>query len=83
MHLLIDSSGRIRCLYAETISLSELGPLTISRGSHVEPDAQGNWFADLSPVRGPCLGPFPLRTDALTAEAQWLEANWLIPSHTP
>ena len=83
MQLLIDSRGRIRCLYAETISLSALGRLAISRGSHVEPDAQGNWFADLSPVDGPRLGPFAQRSEALQAETQWLEANWLLPSATP
>ncbi|MCA9067490.1 MAG: hypothetical protein KDA84_01105 [Planctomycetaceae bacterium] len=83
MHLRIDSCGRIRCLYAEMISLGALGRLAISRGSHVEPDAQGNWFANLSPVHGPRLGPFAQRSEALQAETQWLEANWLLPSPTP
>jgi hypothetical protein len=31
----------------------------------------------MSPVHGPVLGPFPSRSDALTAERQWLEAHWL------
>jgi hypothetical protein len=37
----------------------------------------GWWWADLSRVRGPRLGPFDLRSQALLAEQNWLEANWL------
>lgn len=31
-----------------------------------------DWFADLSPVNGPVLGPFATRKTALLAEEQWL-----------
>jgi hypothetical protein len=75
--LVIDPGGEMRCIYAETVDLSCLGSLSISRASHVEPDANGRWWADLSPVRGPKLGPFGRRTDALAAEQHWLETNWL------
>lgn len=51
--------------------------VAIARGAHVEPDPEGRWVADLSPVRGPVLGPFSLRSQALQAEQEWLEANWL------
>ena len=54
----------------------------IFRASHVEPSPSGGWFADLSPVNGPLLGPFTLRSDALTAEVAWLEKNILRPSFT-
>ena len=77
MQLIIIPCGTVRCVYAETIDLAQIGRLTISRGSHVEPDAEGRWFADLAPVRGPQLGPFPNRSDALNAEAEWLDAHWL------
>lgn len=80
MQLIVTSFGRIRCVYAETIDLTSLGQLSISRGSLVEPDDSGQWFADLSPVSGPHLGPFPCRSDALKAEAKWLESHWLIPT---
>ena len=51
---------------------------TITRGSHVEPDQHGRWFADLSPVSGPVLGgPFCQRTQALQAERSWLEQYWI------
>ena len=77
MQLLILSGGTVRCLYDETIDLSALGRMTIARGSHVEPDSHGKWFADLGPVKGPKLGPFPCRSQALEAEQAWLEAKWL------
>ena len=79
MQLVIDAVGTIRCLYGEEIDLSSLGGMTIVRGSHVEPDEDGQWFADLSPANGPFLGPFPFRSQALEAEARWLEANRLVP----
>lgn len=77
MTIVVDPGGEMRCIYAEAIDLSCLGSLSISRASHVEPDANGRWWADLSPVSGPKLGPFGRRTDALAAEQHWLETNWL------
>jgi hypothetical protein len=77
MQLVIERSGNVRCVYDEAIPLASLGQLAISRGSHVEPTSDGRWIADLSPVSGPLLGPFVLRSDALTAEREWLESNWL------
>ena len=77
MQLVISSTGTIRCLYDETLNLHTLGKLSISRGSHVEPNEDGQWFADLSPVGGPQFGPFGSRSAALTAEVRWLEEHWL------
>jgi len=79
MILVIDRRGGMRCLYGEAIDLSRLGSLTIQRASHVEPDADGVWWAELLPVGGPRLGPFPRRSDALAAEQCWLEHHWLQP----
>ena len=63
--LVIDPSGGVRCVYDETLPLSEFGQLTIARGLHVVPTDSGHWTADLSPVGGPfsvpsrsLLGPF-------------------------
>ncbi len=78
MHLVILPSGQARCIYGEEIELHSLGLLAVSRGSHVEPDELGQWRADLSPVDGPMLGPFPQRSEALAAEQTWLEDNWLM-----
>jgi hypothetical protein len=77
MQLVIHTDGAVSCLYGEAIDLTALGCLTIERGSHVEPDELGRWFADLAPVSGPKLGPFDRRSEALDAERAWLEANWL------
>ena len=43
MELLISPSGQARCIYSEEIDLAVLGALSISRGSHVEPDENGRW----------------------------------------
>jgi hypothetical protein len=80
MDLLIEPSGTVRCVFGEEIDLGQLGQLSIRRGSHVEPTPDGQWTADLSPVQGPLLGPFPTRTAALNAEVTWLQENWLLPS---
>ena len=77
MLLVVEPGGRVRCRYGEAIDLPSLGALTIRRASQVEPDGQGRWWADLSPVGGPLLGPFPTRTPALEAELAWLERHWL------
>ena len=79
MQLLIETSGNTRCVYNEAIDLGQLGSIDIKRGSHVEPNEEGQWTADLSPVNGPVLGPFASRSDALQAEVAWLHQNWLIP----
>jgi len=78
MQLIIMPGGVVRCVYGEEIDLAALGSPAIARASHVEPDQQGRWWADLSPVDGPALGPFPNRSEALTAEQAWLESHWLV-----
>jgi hypothetical protein len=76
MRLLVDPQGTVRCVYAEDIDLAALGTPSVRRAGHVEPDTQGRWWADLWPVHGPRLGPFPTCTLALDAERSWLEAHW-------
>jgi hypothetical protein len=75
MALIINPAGLARCLYTEVIDLRSLGALRIARASRIEPDGQGNWWADLSPAAGPVLGPFGLRSEALAAERDWLDDN--------
>jgi hypothetical protein len=79
MQLVIEKDGQVRGIYGEAIDLAALGQVRISRASHVEPNEDGRWVADLSPVGGPVLGPFDRRSDALGAEVYWLEENWLTP----
>jgi hypothetical protein len=83
MEMVINPKGRVRCIYGEEIDLTALGQVSISRASHVEPDAQGQWWANLTPVHGPTLGPFSLRSDALAAEVTWLETHWLPGGNRP
>ncbi len=77
MQIVIAPDGSVRCVYDELLDLTALGQVHIARGSHVEPDAQGQWWADLGPVSGPKLGPFDRRSQALEAEREWLEERWL------
>jgi hypothetical protein len=77
MKLLVQPDGTVRAIYDEMIDLAVLGQVTITRASHVEPDEQGRWRADLLPVNGPVLGPFEHRSEALQAEHDWLERHWL------
>ncbi len=80
MELLIQTGGRVRCIYGESLDIHQLGRVSIQRGSHVEPTAECQWTADLAPVNGPKLGPFLTRTQALAAEERWLLEHWLTPS---
>jgi hypothetical protein len=77
MQLIVAPGGRIVTVYDETIDLAALGSPVIRRASHVEPDPDGRWHSDLSPVGGPVLGPFDRRSEALEAERAWLEGHWL------
>jgi hypothetical protein len=77
MKLIVRPDGTVQAIYDETLDLGLLGRPTITRASHVEPDPQGRWWADLSPFAGPILGPFDRRSAALEAERDWLERHWL------
>ena len=82
MQLVITPNGTVRCIHSDVIPLKALGRPQIERASHVEPTADGDWTADLSPVHGPLLGPFSTRGEALEAEHRWLETHWLINPET-
>jgi hypothetical protein len=75
MELVVGSDGGVRCIYDEALDLREIGKLQITRASHVEPDRDGYWWADMEPSGGPVLGPFSSRTEALGAEREWLTSN--------
>jgi len=75
MTIVIDADGTTRMIYADELAgLSGEGEAATLRASHVEPEA-GSWWADMSPVGGPRLGPFKLRGEALQAEVQWLNEH--------
>jgi hypothetical protein len=72
MELVVDAGGLIKCIYDEALDLREIGKLQITRASHVEPDAEGYWWADMGPFEGPMLGPYGSRSEALGAEREWV-----------
>lgn len=72
MELVVGCDGGVKCIYDEALDLREIGRLSITRASHVEPDRDGYWWADMGPVDGPVLGPFRSRTETLGAERRWL-----------
>ena len=72
MELVVGVDGVARCIYDEALDLREIGKLQITRASHVEPDGDGFWWADMGPVDGPVLGPYGSRSAALGAERGWL-----------
>jgi hypothetical protein len=74
MELVVDAGGSVRCIYGEELDLRALGKLQITRASHVEPDRDGFWWADMGPVDGPVLGPFRSRSETLAAERGWLSS---------
>jgi hypothetical protein len=78
LELIILPGGAMRCIYGDLLPLVELGRVSIERASHVEPDVQNLWHADLTPVGGPRLGPFERREQALAAEVAWLQTHWLV-----
>ena len=75
MELVVAQGGRLTAIYDEALDLRSLGPQRIVRASHVEPDADGRWFAAI--VGGPTLGPFERRSLALAAEIAWLTEHRL------
>ncbi len=72
--LLVGAS--VEAIYADDAVelLKDLGNVSIRRASHVEPEEDG-WYADMSPVGGPKLGPFSTRSRAIQSEVQWLQRN--------
>jgi hypothetical protein len=75
MTITIEHDGTARAIYTEALDLESMGTATIARASHVEPNRDGQWFAQI--VGGPILGPFAKRSEALVAEVAWLESNVL------
>lgn len=72
--LRIAPDGEIAFIYSDDLAeFLDLGDAQVSRASHVEPEGDGGWSADMSPVAGPKLTGFRLRSEALAAEVEWLK----------
>ena len=73
--IVANPDGSIEFIYSDDLMpLADLGQYSSFRASHVEPEGR-EWTADLHPVGGPVLGPFPTRKAALDAEVAWLQEN--------
>jgi hypothetical protein len=80
--IVILADGTVKFLYYDELKpLLSIGNVDVRRASHVDPERLENgdlkWFADLSPVNGPKLGPFETRNEAIDAEVVWLTENYL------
>lgn len=69
--------GTAAAIYDDALldAIDALGTSMTRRASTVEPDAHGDWVADLAPVSGPRLTPCRRRADALAAEVEWLREH--------
>lgn len=67
-------AGQIRAIHNDALTpiFDQAEKVEIKRASHVEPVGK-LWYADLAPVAGPFLGPFPTRQLALAAEVAYLD----------
>ncbi len=75
--LTITPNGETRLLFDDDVYAlaKSLGPMKIVRASHIEPDNDGRWWVDLSPMNGPKVGPFEVKVNALAFEREWLEVR--------
>jgi len=78
----IDRNGIVTFIYADSLaSLVKPGVSTIQRVSNVEP-CEGGWSAFMIENKI-TLGPFKLRSEALSAEVQYLEKKLFENPVTP
>ena len=81
----VTPSGAVSMIYNEAYDMSAHGPTKIRRASQVEPNADGKWEADMSLLgeehAGVILGPFDDRSDAITAEVDYINKHYLGVSH--
>lgn len=78
MKIKINPDGTAIMIYTEDIDIAALGNVqSIIRASIIEPTDGNRWVPDMGPVGGPVLGAFDKRSDALAAEANWIEENIL------
>jgi hypothetical protein len=74
----VHEDATMQFIYSDELrGLMDEGDATIKRASHVEPDDDLTWHADMSPVGGPVLSGFPTREAALRAEVEWINDNHL------
>lgn len=79
-NIVVRPNGTVEFIYTDELRpFFNEGQGFISRASHVEPEptSPNRWWADMSPVEGPQLGPFETRQEALDAEVIYLNNHVL------
>ena len=78
MELVVDPDGRGPARSTPRRSTwPRSGRPAITRASHVEPDADGRWHADLRPVAARCSARSRAAARPWRPSVAWLEAHWL------
>ncbi len=79
IQIVIEPNGSIKFVYSDSMSeLLQQGEFSIKRASNVEPEYDGTWSADLSPINRPKLKGFALRQNALDAEVLYINNVYLL-----
>lgn len=74
----VTASGAWHFIYQERLKpLLQRGHAVMTRASYVNPQSDGSWIADLTPLQGPVLTSFATKQHALEAEEAWITAHWL------
>lgn len=75
----VRKDGTIEFIYDDDLKgfIDDNKEKKVFRASHVEPNENGDWYADLSPINGPKLTGFKTRQAALNAEVAWIQNNYL------
>ena len=74
----VNNEGLTSTIYDEKVEnfdFEAIGEYRIARAGRVEPDANNNFYVDLSIVdpTAPQLGPFRTKTEAVAAEVAYIE----------
>ena len=64
--------GGVRCIDDASLDLRAVAKLLITGASHVEPDSDGDRWADMGPSGWSVLGPFGSRREAIQVERGWM-----------
>jgi len=79
--LKISPTGKVTAIHNDDYDFSVHGKKKIRRASQVEPNADGEWEADMSLLgdkhKGVVLGPFSRRDQAIAAEVAYINKHEL------
>ena len=74
----INNDGSLQMIYSDEMrEILNEGQGSIRRASHVEPELDNTWSADMSPIGGQKLEGFETRESALKAEVEFINQNYL------